>query len=755
MNNFSQGRQTAGRPVFAAQGLAATAFALVASTAFGQTAPAEPAVDAAAEAPANAVEAADARALELKTVTVIGTREDAEALPGSHQTISAETLSKAHVMTTTEALRKTSGVNVRDEEGLGLRPNIGIRGLNPTRSTKVLLLEDGIPLAYAPYGDNASYYHPPVDRFDRIEVLKGAAMNSYGPQTVGGVINYLTPTPPEDFEGFVRGTVGDRDYFNGHAALGARGLRFDALLKSGDGARDNIHSDLQDYNLKGVFELSENHTLIGRVNQYIEDSQLTYSGLTDAEYASFGARYNPFENDTFDGERQGLSMTHDWRIGERANLTTNLYYASFARDWWRQASTTTDSQCNGTTYDVNGQTLNFQDARLAGFAVDPDDCNSVQGRLRDYATYGVEPRLRLRHGLFGLNNELTLGARAHFESQERRQINGTSPSARSGTLVEHNERLADAYSGFVQNRFGFGAFELTPGLRVESIHYERTNELTGANGDEEVTEVIHSLGASYKLSSRLTLFAGVHEGFSPPRTEDLIGNDGISTDVKPEQSTNWELGLRSRPVDGLNIEATVFRNDFEREIAVGSIAGGSTPLAEGETLHQGLELTLRADFSTIFEATLAEAPVHPWLQLAYTGLPDAHSESAFLRVDNGQPVTGSAAGKRLPYAPENLLTTTLGFDLPAGFDVQVEAVYIDEQFADFANTRDPNGSGQVGLIDALTLWNAALNWAIPGTQLTVFAAAKNLTDENYIADRTRGIQTGAPSLLQAGAEWRF
>ena len=79
------------------------------------------------------------------------------------------------------------GVFARDEEGFGLRPNIGIRGLNPTRSSKVLLLEDGIPLTYAPYGDNASYYHPPVDRFERIEVLKGSGQILFGPHTVGGV----------------------------------------------------------------------------------------------------------------------------------------------------------------------------------------------------------------------------------------------------------------------------------------------------------------------------------------------------------------------------------------------------------------------------------------------------------------------------------------------------------------------------------------------------------------------------------------
>jgi len=114
-----------------------------------------------------------ASALELPTVGVIGTAPDAlEKISGSGEVIDKETLYRSHVFTTNEALRKAPGVNVRDEEGFGMRPNIGIRGLNPTRSTRVMLLEDGLPLAYAPYGENASYYHPPVDRFERIREHK-------------------------------------------------------------------------------------------------------------------------------------------------------------------------------------------------------------------------------------------------------------------------------------------------------------------------------------------------------------------------------------------------------------------------------------------------------------------------------------------------------------------------------------------------------------------------------------------------------
>ncbi|MFN9541586.1 MAG: TonB-dependent receptor plug domain-containing protein, partial [Alphaproteobacteria bacterium] len=91
--------------------------------------------------------------LRENSIVVIGRRQNLLRVPGSGATIEGEQLERTRVFSVNEALRSVPGVLPRDEEGLGMRPNNGIRGLNPTRSTKVLLLEDGIPLAFAPYGD--------------------------------------------------------------------------------------------------------------------------------------------------------------------------------------------------------------------------------------------------------------------------------------------------------------------------------------------------------------------------------------------------------------------------------------------------------------------------------------------------------------------------------------------------------------------------------------------------------------------------
>ena len=682
--------------------------------------------------------ASETNAVEMQSIRIIGSQSQLLNIPGSAILIEQQDLEESHVMTTNEALRKAPGVVVRDEEGIGMRPNIGMRGLNPTRSTKVLLLEDGIPVTYAPYGANESYYHPTVDRFSSIEVLKGASQIKYGPLTAGGVINYITPPAPEKFGGHLSVTAGNRDFLNTKMNVGGKGFLFDYTHKEGDGARDNTHSNVEDLNLKFNKAINDAHNITLRANWFTEDSQVSYSGLTQKEYENFGGSYNPFNHDNFATTRYGVSATHDWQLSDSALLTTNLYYSYFDRDWWRQQSNTTASNVAAGV-----GCAAFSAARIAGLATNGDDCQGAQGRLRTYNTYGVEPRLTITHAL----GELEMGAKAHFEDQERRQVNGTNAKARTGTLVENNERKTGAYSGFISNRFEFGQFSITPAIRYEHIENERTNRLTGSHGSANLQEWIPGIGVAYNPNQNITLFAGVHEGFAPPRTEDLITNTGGSVDVDAEKSTNYELGFRAKPAKGLQVDATAFYNDFSNLIAVGSVAS-NVSLSQGEAIFAGLELSGHYDFDNGF-----------YSRLAYTWLPVAKQDTPFTQVSNGAAVAGSAKGNRQPYAPKNTLTAAVGYRV-AGWNAQLEAVHVGKQYADFAETGDvPNtalgATGQFGEIASYTIYNAAVNYTFEPYKTTVFVTGKNLFDKDYITDRTRGILTGMPRLVQVGVRYDF
>ncbi|MBX9928708.1 MAG: TonB-dependent receptor [Gemmatimonadaceae bacterium] len=699
----------------------------------------------------------------LPEVSILGTAEQRKWIPGAVHFLDASALARSRVLSTNEALRKVSGIVVRDEEGLGLRPNIGIRGLNPTRSTKTLLLEDGVPITLAPYGDNAAYYHPPVTRMAGIEVVKGAGQILYGPQTVGGVINYITPGLPSRSGGSARVAGGSNDFANAQVRTasvnGASGVLLDVGRWRGIGARRNTRSDVTDASLKLVLPLRGQQRVIAKANAYREGSQVTYSGLTEREW-SVDPRQNPFRNDRFDITRVAGSVAHEWSAGPR-KLVTTAYAHDISRDWWRQSSNSAQRP-NTASNPACGGMANLETG-----------CGN-EGRLRRYQVVGVEPRLTQPLLLGSLAGSLDVGARLHREKQMRRQENGPTFDARSGTLLEDNLRETAAVATFAQARVGTDRWSVTPGLRVEHIVLTRRNFLpvagspAGVGGRTALTELIPGLGATLAANNALHFFAGVHRGFAPPRNEDVISNStGGVVDLAAERSWNTELGARWRGGPQWTVDATLFQMDFSNQIIPASVAGGTgaTLTSAGRTHHRGVELDLRGELP-------ASLGLVPFVSLAATWLPTARyvgPRYVYLGADGGDVVGKvyaepsmraartrvSVTGNRLPYAPEAFLTASLGVRRGDGFDLAVEAVHQGEQFADPTNRRVTVPDGQQGSIPATTLWNATLNWRPPLPGFTLFASVKNVADALVIVDRTRGLLPGMGRVVLLGAERRF
>jgi Fe(3+) dicitrate transport protein len=380
----------------------------------------------------------------------------------------------------------------------------------------------------------------------------------------------------------------------------------------------------------------------------------------------------------------------------------------------------------------------------------------VDGRLRAYTTLGIDSRLFQKHASFGLQHDLEVGVKLQSEVQQRRQERYSSytnyVSSTAMSVIENQERRTQAISAFASNRTQVNErLAVTPILRVEQINYQRNLFVTSASatptsGNTSFTEFVPGVGATYELDSSSQMYGGVHKGFSPPRVEDAINSNGGSVNLNAESSINAELGLRSSLTKDVRFDVAVFRNDFSNLVQVGSIAGGSTAYSEGKALFQGLELAGQADRLT------SAVDGNVFARIALTWLPTAEQKSAFNSPTSTTAVVNQS-GKRLPYAPEHLLTLTLGYRAPQFWNARVEYVHVSEQYASFDNQTAPSADGQKGLIDAYGLWNAVLNYTVG--QANFFVAGKNLGNATYIVDRTRGIQVGMPRTLQVGMKYAF
>jgi Fe(3+) dicitrate transport protein len=388
---------------------------------------------------------------------------------------------------------------------------------------------------------------------------------------------------------------------------------------------------------------------------------------------------------------------------------------------------------------------------------------------------GIETRLTADFNWGAVRNELNVGFRVHREKQKRRQENGDLPNSRDGVLAEFNIRKNLAYSGFIQHRFIFRDFAVTPGVRVERIEFERENRLTtptfaGAVGRTDLTQLIPGIGVAYSGIKNTTIFAGIHRGFAPPRTEDIISNTGGIVELDPELSWNYEIGVRSRPFRGVSLESALFRNDYENQIVAASIAGGigSAFTNGGATLQQGFEFSSQLDSGTIFNS-----PHNFYFRAAYTFLPVAEFRGeryssitsnsqvlALCQPDRLQILSASSSrclvtGNRLPYTPKHTLTSSFGYSHPLGVDAFLEHVYVGRQFADDINTTRSLPNGQVGTVGEQIYWNATANYKVEKWKTTFFVTAKNIFDRTFVVDRSRGLLPGIPRLVQGGVKISF
>jgi Fe(3+) dicitrate transport protein len=681
-------------------------------------------------------------------IVVIGARDRLRDIPGSGAIIDEENLERSRVFTVNEALRQVPGLTVRDEEGLGLRPNIGVRGLNPTRSAEIILLEDGLPLTYGLYGDNAAYSHPPLRRFSRIEVLKGASQIRFGPHTIGGVVNYITPPAPASFGGNATFAGGAEGYREADLSLGGplAGFRWlaHANLTGFDGVKENQGFAFSDFYLKAERDFGEGQLLVLRAGLYEEDSQVGYSGLTKAEFEANPRAY-PFPNDSFITERFTASATHVWPMGPALELVTSAYAIWFDRDWWRQSSNSRQRPADSSDPLCGG----MENLNIA--------CGN-EGRLREYNVYGLEARLFWEGAFLGAAAELEIGGRYQSERQNRLQINGDTPNARTpGTSInagvrENNLRYVRAWSGFLAATLDYGRISLSPGVRFEAIDYERVSRLTGARGQTSVSELIPGLGFTIEARDDIVLYGGVYRGFSPPGVADIITDAGGSVDLDPEESVNWELGIRGEMAKGLRFDGAAFLMDFGNQIVPASIAGGvgAGLTSAGATRHRGLELSINGslrDMGLMRTDDIYVRAALTWLEEASYRGQRFSSTPGFAAV--------SVSGNRLPYAPERQFTGAVGYAWGQTVTAQIEYVLVGEQFADDLNTRAAGPDGQNGLIPAQHIWNASLNYTPGEGPVTLYVTVKNIADETFIVDRTRGILPNAPRLFQVGASARF
>ena len=659
-----------------------------------------------------------AKEIELPSINVIDRQEgEASSIPGAIDIISPEEMEMIQPASLQDALKIVPGVNARDEEGYGAIPNIGIRGLSPNRSTKVLILEDGAPIQPSLFLSNASYYSPPVDRISSIEVLKGATGLRYGPNTIGGVINYQSKTPLKD--GIVKGKLGSHGYRLLELEAGtsseqkSMGGGINLITSEANGFRNNGYR-MNDILVKGGMAIGQSQWLGLKLTRYENEINTSYVGLRPDEFIHTPTK-NPAPDDQFLSNRTSFDINHELEIDTSTKLKTLMYWSQLERNFWRRdvASKTRQGtsfvDCGGTAY-------------------------CVTGRNRNFDMLGIDSRLFTNYQAFGIQNESEIGVRLHSETMSNKtERSNAGPRARTGVITGNENNDAKAVALYLQNRFLFtDQFAVTPGVRVESYRQNRKNEMNGVQGQANNTELVPGIGATWQLAPELQLYSSFYKGFAPAMISAAISGDGVDQKLDAERSMNIEFGFRGQ-AQKWTYEGAAFRMDFSNQIVNQALSGGISKTNGGQSLHQGAE------------GALGYAITSAWSVLANaTYIPVAEFKGGAL----------GPIGNRIPYTPK--LTGNLGLNYSKdGLKSFLNAYHVSSQYADSVNTVEESNDGTKGLIPAFT----TLNWSVvysPQKHLKLFGIVRNLFDKKFISGRSPdGIFPGAERNFEIGLAYQF
>jgi Fe(3+) dicitrate transport protein len=704
----------------------------------------------------------------LKTNVIFGNKYQAQNRTGSSYYLSPKELKKFNYTDINRALRTVPGVNIYEEDGFGLRPNISLRGTSPERSSKISLMEDGVLIAPAPYSAPAAYYFPSVARMEAVEILKGSSQVQYGPFTTGGAINMVSSVIPNTFRGKIKARTGSFNSNQIQVNLGDAKPTFGYVIEylnfNSDGFKnlpDNSNTGFDKNDIVAKFRMNSKTDAVIQQSlemkfQYADEvSNETYLGLTESDFDTSPLnRYASSQFDRMVNDHIQFALTHQLDFSKSLRITTNGYYNGFSRNWYKLNDIVYNDSKVGIA-DILENPNEFPDyfSIINGTSNSDDDALLLKANNRDYYSKGIQTKLDYHWSGNQVFHDLEIGARYHYDEEDRFQwVDGYNISSGVMNLTSKGQPGTDAnrissakaFASYLLYKLKYKKLTVTPGLRYENIVLTREDygkndtDRSGNNlsiRENKVDVFIPGIGFNFKFRQDLSIFGGIHKGFSPPSNQ--VGQ-------KPEESINYELGTRFN-LFGLRGEFVSFYNSYSNLLGSDLAATGGTGSLEqfnaGEVNVKGIEFLINYDpFELNDNLSLP-------ITFGYT-LTDSEFLNSFGSDDD---LWGEVtAGDELPYIAKHQFNTSISLNYKK-FEINLNGRY-NGAFRTTAGTEkitNANGVTSNFIVDASAMYRLT-------NYLNLTANIINLFNTTYIVSRVpSGLRPGHPFGAYAGLEFNF
>lgn len=711
--------------------------------------------------------------IALDPVTIVGAKK--AFITGAGEYIQQKKLQQLNQPNVNNVLRTVPGVNIRDEEGFGLRPNIGLRGTPVNRSAKITVMEDGVLVAPAPYADPAAYYFPTFARMYAVEVLKGSSQIKYGPYTIGGAVNLISTPIPQQFKTFAQLSIGSFNTNQQRIWVGNSQHNFDYVFElnriASNGFKQLDNGGNTGFDRRDVMAKLRWHTnatatvpqtLTLKVLSVTEEGNETYLGLTYDDYQKNPLRrYAATQKDKLDMKHEHASLTHTIMPLKNLSINTTAYYNHTFRDWSR-ANTMGGQSINAI--------LNNPAAQQNAYLIMTGQANGnieYQSAARTYYSKGIQLNTHYYFTTHTVKHTFQYGMRIHADEADRyatrsmyNMNNGVMLLTSSGVKgnQENQLRSANSFAGYFNYDIIYKALKLSAGIRYETIrlgldNYGTTDtERIGTNvqaAQNNFNVVLPGIGFTYGIDKKMKLFGGVHKGFSPPGTP--TPNNAVQ--AKPEVSVNYELGYNYSN-NSLHIQLVGFVNDYNNILGSDNVSGGGAGTGNmfnaGKALIKGVELSVTYNMLAAFNKTNKVAlPV----SIAYT-FTDARFKETFVNAGGDWGSGKINVNDVIPFITPHLLTTTVGIEHKK-FDVSVVARYTGltsiKPGQKATLLPDYNNSlADVNALAAFTIIDVSANYHINNWCSGLFTINNLTNNKAIVANLPQGYRPQMPFSVNAG-----
>lgn len=624
-----------------------------------------------------------------------------------------------------QVYNKVPGLNIWESDGAGLQLGIGGRGLSPDRTSNFNTRQNGYDISADALGYPESYYTPPLEGVEKIQIVRGAASLQYGTQ-FGGMLNFVMKKGPADkpFEFTTRQTLGSFGLYNSFNSIGGTKGKINYYgfhqYKRGDGWRPNSGFEAQSAFADLNMQLSEKFFLC------LEYTHMNYlaqqpGGLTDTNFAA-DPRLSRRDRNWFKVNWNLMAVLMEYKFSPRTKLEMKNFGLVASRD------------ALGDLDRID------RDPEQAERKLISDKFRNLGSELRLMHHYhtGRQPAVflagtRLYQGKTAKQQGAAnngKGADFHFLKADSLAVNHLFPNRNAAFFVENIFNVSNRLS-------------LVPGIRYElistraegsfqEVRYQQNSEgylvpvtITIPDSLKNNRDVLLAgLGISYKLKHEQELYANLSQNYRSVNFTDLRNvnqNERVSANLKDESGFNADLGIRASTTK-FTYDLSAFYLNYGNRIGFLLETEGNVPVRVRQNL---------TDAHIVGIETIVQTDIMQWLQASPSYSLEAYVNMALIRGRYVRSSISAISGNQVELVPDVNLKSGLEFKKKQ-FSLAYQFTYLGKQYTDAQNTLEIN-SAVVGLIPAFYVMDlsASYNWKWFGLE----GGVNNLTNNMYFTRR--------------------